>query len=65
MKYTGTTCLISSWVITSLGYFPVNLIIEVTGCALWSFVSWRWRDWPLLGVNGIIGILALISMFQY
>ena len=65
LKILGTTLLIGSWVITSLGYFPINLIIEVIGCAMWSYVAIVWKDWPLLGVNGAIGVLAFISMFMY
>ena len=65
IKWFGTTCLLASWAVTALGYFPINLILEVIGCAAWVFVAWLWKDKAMFALNGAIGILAFISMFQY
>ncbi len=62
-KYIGTTGMILSWLLTAMGHFPYNLLVELVGASAWLYVGIRWKDFNICYLHCYLLFAITVASF--
>ena len=61
LKWISVAFILSNGFVASLGYVPFNFILLAIGTSIWLVVGLIIKDKPLIVINSVSAILAIIS----
>ena len=53
VKWASVLFIVTGWCLTSINYFPYNMVFQLIGIAGWLWVGFLWHDRSLIVLNSI------------
>ena len=66
VKAASTTMFVVYW--TILCFIPLHawmFWLQIIGSAGWVWAGIKWREPTLIAMHGFVGVMSIISLFQY
>jgi len=64
VKWISVLFIVTGWCLTSINYFPYNMLFQLIGVAGWLWVGFLWHDRALIFLNAILSAVLLTGILK-
>lgn len=65
VKWASVLFIVTGWCLTSINYFPYNMVFQLIGIAGWLWVGFLWHDRALILLNAIAVVIFALGIGNY